>query len=171
MANLYESSAKLYDADNRDILLADIPFYLQRAKNLSGKVLELACGTGRITIPLAENGTEIWGLDYSNAMLNKNETLDFESIMDNGDRVTRHSIKKSIDLDKRLLFIDFIYRLYKTDGQIEEVHENIRLRYFYEQHIKALITDAGFIIDEQYGWYDGTPSDEGSEFIFVCSKA
>jgi len=24
---------------------------------------------------------------------------------------------------------------------------------------------------EEYGWYDGTPVNEGNEFIFVCSKA
>lgn len=69
MENLYLNTAKLYDADNRDLFSADIPFYLERANKLGGKTLELACGTGRITIPLAENGINIWGLDYSSSML------------------------------------------------------------------------------------------------------
>lgn len=34
-----------------------------------GEVLELACGTGRIAIPLAERGIEATGLDYSRQML------------------------------------------------------------------------------------------------------
>ena len=34
-----------------------------------GPVLELACGTGRLTIPLAEYGVNITGLDNSQAML------------------------------------------------------------------------------------------------------
>lgn len=255
--NLYLNTAKLYDADNRAVFSADIPFYLDRAKKLGGKTLELACGTGRITIPLAEEGITIWGLDYSSSMLevmkakvnkiseksqqnihtvlgdmtnfslsekfnlifipfrsfqsletdeqalqclssvhqhledegqfiinvfkpikeigewwiNLNENLDFESILEGGEKVTRHSIKKAYDIDKRLLFTDFIYRLYKSDELIGEYHDSIRLRYFYENDIKNLITSSGFTIDEEYGWYDGTPVNEGKEFIFVCSKA
>ena len=69
MENLYLNTAKLYDADNRAVFSADIPFYLDRAKELGDKTLELACGTGRITIPLAEEGINIWGLDYSRSML------------------------------------------------------------------------------------------------------
>ncbi len=34
-----------------------------------GAVLELACGTGRLTVPLAERGLSITGLDNSEAML------------------------------------------------------------------------------------------------------
>ena len=34
-----------------------------------GRVLELACGTGRIAIPLAEHGIEVTGIDYSEPML------------------------------------------------------------------------------------------------------
>ena len=33
------------------------------------KVLELACGTGRIAIPLTEHGLEVTGIDYSEPML------------------------------------------------------------------------------------------------------
>ena len=33
------------------------------------KVLELACGTGRMSIPLAEHGLEVTGIDYSEPML------------------------------------------------------------------------------------------------------
>ena len=34
-----------------------------------GSVLELACGTGRIAIPLAESGLEVTGIDYSEPMV------------------------------------------------------------------------------------------------------
>lgn len=256
MENLYQHTAKLYDSDNRDIFSADIPFYLERAKKLGGLVLELACGTGRITIPLAEAGIHIWGLDYSPSMLDvlnrkiqhlspaaqqrihpvlgdmtnfslpekfhliivpfrsfqsletdeqasrclscvrshledggqfiinvfkpvkeigdwwvsSEEQLDFESELPSGEKVTRHSIRKSFDLEKRLLFTEFIYRLYKNDGRIEEYRDRIRLRYFYEDDIRERIDRAGFKIVEEYGWYDGTPLNEGREFIFVCCK-
>lgn len=97
--------------------------------------------------------------------------INVESILEGGEKVTRHSIRKAYDPNKRLLFKDFTYRLYKNDGFVEEYHDTIRLRYFYGDDIRKLITSSGFTIDVEYGWYDGTPINEGNEFIFVCSKA
>jgi SAM-dependent methyltransferase len=57
-----------YDAMNRD-MVADIPFYLEEAKRAAGPVLELACGTGRLTIPIAQSGISIEGVDRSPSML------------------------------------------------------------------------------------------------------
>jgi ubiquinone/menaquinone biosynthesis C-methylase UbiE len=48
----------------------DIPFYVEQAKESGGSVLELGCGTGRVTLPIAESGTEAVGLDLSPDMLN-----------------------------------------------------------------------------------------------------
>jgi SAM-dependent methyltransferase len=45
------------------------PFYREEARRAGGPVLELACGTGRLTIPLAQDGHEVVGLDASPAML------------------------------------------------------------------------------------------------------
>ena len=42
-----------YDALNRPLNLADVPFNVDEAKRAAGPVLELACGTGRIAIPVA----------------------------------------------------------------------------------------------------------------------
>ena len=57
-----------YDLENKNFL-EDIPFYLSMVKKYGEPVLELACGTGRITIPLAEQGIKITGLDISEPML------------------------------------------------------------------------------------------------------
>jgi SAM-dependent methyltransferase len=57
-----------YDALNSD-LVADIPFYVEEARRADGPVLELACGTGRLTIPIAQSGVEIVGLDLLPSML------------------------------------------------------------------------------------------------------
>jgi len=69
MANLYRPSAHLFDLDPRDITRDDIAFYLEKAKGLGGPVLELGCGTGRVSVPIAESGSEIWALDLSEEML------------------------------------------------------------------------------------------------------
>jgi len=67
--NQYINTAKLYDLDQRDNLIADIPFYLEYAKKLNGKILELGCGTGRISIEFVKNGYFVTGLDLSESML------------------------------------------------------------------------------------------------------
>lgn len=58
----------IYDGMNTEI--DDLPFYshwLQKRKN--GRILELCCGTGRLTIPLAQEGYTITGVDNSSSML------------------------------------------------------------------------------------------------------
>lgn len=63
----------LYDGRHYDLVyndfLDDIPFYLTQVKKYGEPVLELGCGTGRITIPLAEQGIKITGLDIADSML------------------------------------------------------------------------------------------------------
>ena len=63
----------LYDAARHyDALFPgpkDLPFYQRRIASSGGPVLELACGTGRLTVPLAASGVDITGLDHSPAML------------------------------------------------------------------------------------------------------
>jgi SAM-dependent methyltransferase len=44
-------------------------FYTRLALRTGGPVLELACGTGRLSVPLAEDGHAVVGLDNSAAML------------------------------------------------------------------------------------------------------
>ena len=47
----------------------DILFWLNIAKQYGDSILELGCGTGRITIPLIEAGFNVTGLDISESML------------------------------------------------------------------------------------------------------
>ena len=50
-------------------LESDLQFYAEEAKKAGPPVLELGCGTGRVTIPVAESGIDIVGLDLSEDML------------------------------------------------------------------------------------------------------
>ena len=47
----------------------DLNYYYELAAKHNESVLELCCGTGRLTIPLKEKGINISGLDYTNSML------------------------------------------------------------------------------------------------------
>ncbi len=59
-----------YDLQNKDFV-DDIPFYLGQIRRFGHPVLELGCGTGRVTIPLAQRGIQITGLDISRGMLSR----------------------------------------------------------------------------------------------------
>jgi 2-polyprenyl-3-methyl-5-hydroxy-6-metoxy-1,4-benzoquinol methylase len=53
----------------RELTDLGVTFFLEQAKKFGGPILDLACGTGRITIPLAEAGFSVVGLDLSKPML------------------------------------------------------------------------------------------------------
>ena len=68
--NNFDQWALIYDKVYQT-LVHDIPFYLQQAKAHGGPILELGCGTGRVTIPLASNGFEVVGIDISPSMIQR----------------------------------------------------------------------------------------------------
>jgi SAM-dependent methyltransferase len=68
--NLY-SEAALYDLIHLGPEKGELEFYLRLAGQTGRRVLELACGTGRLTLPLAANGLDLTGLDLSAAMLER----------------------------------------------------------------------------------------------------
>ncbi len=68
----WDEYAPFYDWENaRTLGNRDVGFWASVAKQAKGVVLELGCGTGRITRPLAEAGVNIVGVDRSAAMLSR----------------------------------------------------------------------------------------------------
>ena len=66
----YRVTAKYYNgAYSAKQDLVDLPFYLELAEQSRGPILEIACGTGRVLIPIARRGIEIHGVDNSLPML------------------------------------------------------------------------------------------------------
>lgn len=47
----------------------ELPFYLEQIKQFGQPVLDLACGTGRLLVPLLENGIDVDGCDVSADMI------------------------------------------------------------------------------------------------------
>jgi len=66
---LYEDewSAEIYDYQVKSV--GDLPFWQGLAESADGPALELACGTGRLLLPLARAGFCVTGLDASRFML------------------------------------------------------------------------------------------------------
>ena len=69
----YKVGELIYDAniyDGLNTFLSDLQFYKKwLPKNKEAEILELCCGTGRLTIPIAEDGYNISGVDYTFSML------------------------------------------------------------------------------------------------------
>ena len=59
-----------YDSMNFDVL-DDINFYIELVEKYGTPVLEMGCGTGRITIPIRGRGWDIVGLDLSFPMVRR----------------------------------------------------------------------------------------------------
>jgi ubiquinone/menaquinone biosynthesis C-methylase UbiE len=64
-----EEFADPFNYDRADSGDAGVAFYSALAREACGSVLELACGTGRVTIPIAELGFPVTGLDIVPGML------------------------------------------------------------------------------------------------------
>jgi ubiquinone/menaquinone biosynthesis C-methylase UbiE len=67
----YRAIAEYYDAENshHEMLRRDVPFLLGHLPRRKLDVLELAAGTGRAAIPLAQAGHRVVGVDYARDML------------------------------------------------------------------------------------------------------
>jgi SAM-dependent methyltransferase len=66
--NPFDRLARYYDLEHL-AFQNDLPLYLGLASRLGGPLLEVACGSGRVLLPLAEAGYQVVGLDSSPAML------------------------------------------------------------------------------------------------------
>jgi SAM-dependent methyltransferase len=57
------------DPVRRERMLAATRFYLEEAGKSGGPILDIGCGSGRLIIPIAQSGAEVWGIDLSASML------------------------------------------------------------------------------------------------------
>jgi len=131
------SDGRHYDLQNTNFV-DDIPFYLRQIQKYGQPVLELACGTGRITILLAEKGIQITGLDVSQPMLS-------------------HAKKKAaargvdvqwIQADCRDFQLDRTYRLiFIPFNSITHIHDLESLEALFSRVKEHLAPGGRFIID------------------------
>jgi SAM-dependent methyltransferase len=68
------ADAVIYDLEYEG-MVEDLQFYGDKAKRAAGTVLELGCGTGRLTRHLARQGTVVHGVDRAPDMLRRHREL------------------------------------------------------------------------------------------------
>lgn len=120
MDSSYKVGDLIYDASIYDGLnthIDDLLFYkrwLPKAKGAS--ILELCCGTGRLTIPIAKDGYDISGVDYTPSMLEQAKAKASEAGLEI--EFVEADIR-ALDLRKKydFIFIPFnsIHHLYRNE--------------------------------------------------------
>jgi SAM-dependent methyltransferase len=70
-----ENMEKYNDPEKYDLqyegYMKDFPLLYEWANKLGGPIVDLACGTGRMTIPLAERGFDLIGVDLNKGMIER----------------------------------------------------------------------------------------------------
>jgi ubiquinone/menaquinone biosynthesis C-methylase UbiE len=116
----YKVGDLIYDAniyDGLNTFLSDLQFYKKwLPKNKEAKILELCCGTGRLTLPIAKEGYNICGVDYTPSMLERAKVKASEAELEIN--LIEADIRTLNLLEKfDLIFIPFnsIHHLYKNE--------------------------------------------------------
>lgn len=116
MSTDYDSWADIYD-DVYSFADYDINFYLQKASDIKGNILEIGCGTGRITIPLMENGANITGIDSSQRMIERLQTKIATSKIPI--KIIRQDVR-TLELAEKFSLVIFPYRGFQSLLTVED---------------------------------------------------
>jgi len=81
------ADAVIYDLEHEGMAV-DLNFYADKARRAHGKVLELGCGTGRLTRHLARQGVAVHGIDRAPDMLRRHRELLAAEVPEVAGRVT-----------------------------------------------------------------------------------
>ena len=120
MDSNYKVGDLIYDAniyDGMNTHIDDLQFYKRwLPQNKDACVLELCCGTGRLTIPIAKDGYDISGVDHTSSMLEQAKVKASEAGLEV--EFIEADIR-ALDLQKKydLIFIPFnsIHHLYQNE--------------------------------------------------------
>src|SRR5439155_646631 len=129
----------------------DVAFYRNAARDFGDPILELGCGTGRITMALAEAGKRITVLDLSGRMLERAVKK----------RAAFHRAEQRND-------VEMSFSIKHQDGRQERLVIAWPLRYFFRYEVEHLLARCGFKVAALYGDFDRSPiRDDSPEMIFV----
>lgn len=128
-------------------------FYVGTARERGGRVLDPACGSGRLTIPLAQAGLEVVGGDLSPEMLA---------------RARRHAIEETASYDP-LAQIRHVEWYWSRETEKDFWKVPLRMRCIFPQEMPMLIASGGLRLIARFGEFDRSPLAAGSRRqICVC---
>ena len=133
----FDEYAELYDViyDKGE----DVDFYVSQAKETDGKVLEVACGTGRIYIDMLEEGVEAHGIDISEEMLDKlREKADRRGLEP---KVSKDDMQ-DFELDEKFSLIIIPFRSFLHNFTVDEQVETLESVYEHLEEDGKLIMNS-----------------------------
>lgn len=131
----YKAIAQYYDSDNAHLkmLQHDVPFFLGQLPKKRQDILELAVGTGRAAIPIAQAGHRVVGVDYVQDMLSiARAKRDSVGLSEGQLKLVRQDALK---LDLRQKF-DWIIILFNTLLAFTSLEELDRVLQNVRKHLK-----------------------------------
>lgn len=137
--DVYKGYFSRFYAESMDRETYDIPLYLELAKKYGGNILELACGSGRVALPLLHNNFKVTAVDNSEDMLK----ILKEKARIYPDKIEVHCCNMS-DYDKQVKY-DVVIIAAGSICLLRDQNERVKLiNHIYEN----LVRDGGvFIFD------------------------
>ena len=127
----YKAIAAYYDADNErlEMLKHDVPFFLGQLPKRRQDILELAVGTGRAAIPLAQAGHRVVGVDYVEDMLDiARRKRDAIGLTDARLRLVRQDVLR-LELGRKFDWVVILFNTllaFTTLEELDRVLVNVR---------------------------------------------
>ena len=123
----------------------DIPFFMKVTEKIEGEILELMCGTGRVSLPLVRAGRELTCVDYCHDMLIRfkekawNENLSVEIFQQDVAMLNLnkkfkmaiipfHSFGELADREKQNKTLEHIYEHLEDSGKLVVTLQNPKIR-------------------------------------------
>ena len=168
----YDGWADIYDSIYAYVR-EDIPFYVQEDSRSGGPVLELGCGTGRVTLPIAQSGIDIVGLDNSEGMLEKARSKARLLEDGNGHMDLRMGDMREFSLDRTFPLIIIPFRGFLA---LLSVEEQVRCLTAIKKHLgpdgrlifNIFVPDPQMLVEDEDAAFhlrDVTDPDTGRTFV------
>ncbi len=161
----YRAIAHYYDAEyaNNPVLDNDVPFLFDHLPRKRQRVLELCCGTARASIPLAQAGHQVVGVDYDADLLKLAiEKRDGVGIPESSLQLIRGDVLKGAKLDQKPF--DFAFLIFNTLLNFTSLDEQDRVLQFAHAHLRpggrfwvdVFYPDLAILANPHHAHYDST---------------
>ena len=98
------------------------------------------------------------------------ETVQWERLDEQtGNYVVKKHWGNKIDTVNQVIYPHFAFEVTYPDGKTERIVDDLQLKYYFCDQLRAIIENAGMEVIEGYSWYDKSPPG-GREIIFVCRR-
>jgi SAM-dependent methyltransferase len=138
MSGFYATIARYYDAEHRD-KLDDLNMYSELAAQYGGPIFEVASGTGRVMIHLAQEGHEIHGIDIEPAMLERarRKVADLPHLRDKMTLIQGDILTFSTDKKFKMVIVPYngLLHFHEQDKHLEVL-----------RRLRALVADDGVLV-------------------------